>query len=63
MPENGLLDTAGVSKRSAMGITAMLLLAKLSDSDGDCVPHGMICITVIAVFYFIFNEIKDRRCK
>lgn len=61
MPENGLLSTAGGSKRSAMGITAMLLLAKLSGSDGAYVLHGMICITVVVVFYFVLNEVKDRR--
>lgn len=63
MAENGILSNMGVSKRSATGITAMLMLMKLSDSDGNIwlVGGAMVGITLLAVAYMIMNEIKDKR--
>ena len=63
MAENGIVNNLGVSKRSATGITAMVMLMKLSESDGKFAIPAMVGITVIAVGYMIMNEIKDRRCK
>ncbi len=63
MAENGIVNNLGVSKRSATGITAMVMLMKLSSSDGNIwlVTGAMTGITVLAVGYMIMNEIKDRR--
>jgi C4-dicarboxylate transporter len=61
MAENGILNNVGVSKRSATGITAMVMLMKLSTSDGKYALPAMIGITILAVTYMIANEIKDRR--
>jgi len=61
MAENGILNNVGVSKRSATGITAMVMLMRLSESEGVFVPPAMIGITLIAVAYMVMNEIKDRR--
>ena len=63
MAENGALNNLGVSKRSATGITAMVMLMKLSGSDGNIwlVGGAMVCITALAVAYMVLNEIKERR--
>jgi len=61
MAENGILSNVGVSKRSATGITAMVMLMQLSDSDGEYALPAMIGITLLAVAYMIMNEIKDSR--
>lgn len=63
MAENGILNNVGVSKRSATGITAMLMVMQLSGSDGNIwlVAGAMACITLLAVGYMIMNEIKDKR--
>ncbi len=63
MAENGILNNVGVSKRSATGITAMVMLMQLSASDGNIwlVGGAMVCITFLAVGYMIMNDIKDRR--
>ena len=61
MAENGILNNVGVSKRSATGITAMVMLMQLSDSDGQYTVYAMIGITILAVGYMVMNEIKDRR--
>ena len=61
MAENGILSNVGVSKRSATGITAMVMLMRLSDSDGLWAPQAMVLITILAVAYMVMNEIKDRR--
>ncbi len=63
MAENGILNNVGVSKRSATGITAMVMLMQLSASDGNIwlVGGAMVCITFLAVGYMVMNEIKDRR--
>ena len=63
MAENGILNSVGVSKRSATGITAMVMLMKLSESDGPNSIYAMIGITILAIGYMILNEFKDRRCK
>ena len=63
MAENGILNNVGVSKRSATGITAMLMIMQLSGSDGNIwlVGGAMVSITFLAVGYMILNEVKDRR--
>ena len=61
MAENGIVNNLGVSKRSATGITAMVMLMKLSTSDGSHVLVGMIGITLLAIGYMVLAEIKDKR--
>ncbi len=63
MAENGFTNGVGLFKRSGTGIAAMMMLMKLSGSDGNIwlVGGAMVGITFLAVGYMIMNDIKDRR--
>lgn len=58
---NGILNNMGVSKRSVTGITGMVMLMKLSESDGEYVLPVIVGIVILAIGYMIMDEIKDRR--
>lgn len=60
--EESIMETAiPVSKRSITGYGAMYLIIKLNESTSDYVIWAMGFVTLLAVAYMVFEEIKRRQ--